>query len=107
MNFVDKDGTTKVYIPVHPWISHFPCAVHFSSKLLSNVIRMSGSCMLLYLFHSHLNINRITCSVVNSLERFINFSELKILESERVNNMIEELQIKHFTELSRKYTSIN
>ena len=19
MNFVDKDGTTKVYIPVHPW----------------------------------------------------------------------------------------
>ena len=21
MNFVDKDGTTKVYIPVHPWIT--------------------------------------------------------------------------------------
>ena len=21
MNFVDKDGTTKVYIPVHPWKS--------------------------------------------------------------------------------------
>ena len=19
MNFIDKDGTTKVYIPVHPW----------------------------------------------------------------------------------------
>ena len=22
MNFVDKDGTTKVYIPVHPWVTH-------------------------------------------------------------------------------------
>ena len=22
MNFVDKDGTTKVYIPVHPWLEH-------------------------------------------------------------------------------------
>ena len=22
MNFVDKDGTTKVYIPVHPCLSH-------------------------------------------------------------------------------------
>ena len=21
MNFVDKDGTTKVYIPVHPWMA--------------------------------------------------------------------------------------
>ena len=21
-NFVDKDGTTKMYIPVHPWASH-------------------------------------------------------------------------------------
>ena len=33
MNFVDKDGTTKVYIPVHPW---FP-QVTFSREAVLDI----------------------------------------------------------------------
>ena len=39
MNFVDKDGTTKVYIPVHPWITvkTMNCFIHFElSKTNAN-----------------------------------------------------------------------
>ena len=28
MNFADKDGTTKVYIPVHPWFDSVACCVY-------------------------------------------------------------------------------
>ena len=40
MNFVDKDGTTKVYIPVHPWLSHSDLGLSIRFRSLE-VIRES------------------------------------------------------------------
>ena len=35
MTFVDKDGTTKVYIPVHPWAVSVHCRNQTSTRISS------------------------------------------------------------------------
>ena len=42
MNFVDKDGTTEVYIPVHPWCPIGPGQVQKAQKAMSNCLFALG-----------------------------------------------------------------
>ena len=35
MNFVDKDGTSKVYLPVHPWMSNHMKIITFVANIQS------------------------------------------------------------------------
>ena len=39
MNFVDKDGTAKVYIPVHPWFTCLPNALSSCPKKFTKVLK--------------------------------------------------------------------
>ena len=44
MNFVDKDGITKVYIPVHPWVSSYmQTSADYFSMESSHLVKFSTS----------------------------------------------------------------